>query len=114
MNLSTPSAPGCKYSTGIAHSGLPSPASRITALWPSATPTHYYNRIGVAVLALTGTIRVGDAIQIIGRSSDFEQRVVSLQIEHQAVSEAGPGADVALRVNQRVRPHDGVFRVGRE
>ena len=78
---------------------------------------HYYNRIGVAVLQLVeqdGAIarrRVGDMLQILGYSTDFQQQVTSLQIEHQPVHEAFPGQDVAMKVGQRVRRHDKVYRI---
>lgn len=73
--------------------------------------THYYNRIGVAVLSLVEPIHIGDMVHFWGHTSDFQQRVVSLQIEHQAVQEAEPGQDVALRVDQRVRRNDKVYRI---
>jgi len=73
--------------------------------------THYYNHLSVAVLALTDVIRVGDTVHILGHSTDFKQEVTSLQIEHQSVTEAGPGQDVALKVIQRVRPRDAVFKI---
>lgn len=73
--------------------------------------THYFDKISVAVLALTDTIRVGDTVRFHGHSTEFQQEVVSLQIEHQAVSEAKPGQDVAVKVIQRVHPHDAVFRI---
>jgi len=71
---------------------------------------HFFDKISVAVLTLTEVIRVGDTIHILGRSTDFQQEVTSLQIEHQPVSEAGPGQDVALKVKQRVHPRDAVFK----
>ncbi len=73
--------------------------------------THFYDRICVAVLDLTDTIRVGDTVHILGRSTDFKQEVKSLQIEHQAVNEAGPGQEVALKVIQKAHPHDAVFKI---
>jgi putative protease len=78
---------------------------------PIGRVTHYYDHLHVAVLALTDTIRVGDWLHIVGHSTDFPQPVVSLQINHQPVTEALPGQDVALRVNDRVREHDIVFRI---
>ena len=72
---------------------------------------HYYNRIGVAVLQLVEPIRIGDMLQILGYSTDFRQQVTSLQIEHQPVQEAVPGQDVAMKVEQRVRRHDKVYRI---
>lgn len=76
--------------------------------------THYYDRLNVAVLALTEVIRLGDTVHILGHSTDFQQEVASLQIEHQPVSEAKPGQDVALKVAQRVHPHDAVFKITEE
>lgn len=73
--------------------------------------THYFDHISVAVLALTEPLRVGDTIHILGHSTDFKQEVRSLQIEHQPVDEAKPGDDVAMRVIQKVHPHDKVFKL---
>lgn len=73
--------------------------------------THYFDHISVAVLALTEPLRVGDTIHILGHSTDFKQEVTSLQIEHQPVDEAKPGDDVAMRVIQKVHPHDKVFKL---
>lgn len=73
--------------------------------------THFYGRICVAVLSLSKSVAVGDVIRIRGRTTDFEQPVRSLQIEHQPVPEAGPGADVALEVLKRVRRGDKVYRL---
>ncbi len=73
--------------------------------------THYYNKGSIAALALTGTLRVGDTVHVLGRTTDLQQEVTSLQIEHQAVDEAAPGDDVALAVKRRVRPRDKVFKI---
>ncbi|MFH1609452.1 MAG: translation elongation factor-like protein [Candidatus Bipolaricaulota bacterium] len=73
--------------------------------------THFFGRIGVAVFALTEMIRVGDTIRIRGQTTDLTQRVESMQIEHKAVPEARPGEDVAIKVNDRVREDDGVYKV---
>jgi hypothetical protein len=73
--------------------------------------THFYDRLGVAVLKLTEPIRVGDMLHLLGHHSDFQQKVESLQIEHQEVTEAGPGQDVAVKVAQKVHAGDTVFKV---
>lgn len=78
---------------------------------PVGKVTHYFDRIGVAVLALTDTIRVGDTIHFHGHSTDFQQKVDSLQIEHKNVEEAKPGQDVALKTIQKVHPNDAVLKV---
>ena len=72
---------------------------------------HYFDRISVAVLELTEMIRVGDTIHFHGHSTDFKQAVDSLQLDHQNVTEAKPGQDVALKVSQKVHQHDAVLKV---
>lgn len=73
--------------------------------------THYFNRIGVAVLDLNDDIRVGDRINIVGHTTEFSQPVESLEIDHEKVQSAGPGDDVALKVWDYVRDGDEVFRI---
>lgn len=73
--------------------------------------THFFGRIGVAVLSLTATVRVGDTIRIRGQTTDLTQRVEFMQIAHKAVSEARPSEDVAVKVNDRVRVDDGVYTI---
>lgn len=73
--------------------------------------THYFDHLSVAVLALTSDIRVGDTLHFLGHSTDFKQEVTSLQIEHKPVEQAKPGADVAIKVTQRVHPNDAIFKI---
>jgi putative protease len=77
---------------------------------PVGKVTHYFDRIGVAVLELTETVRVGDTLHFLGHSTDFKQKVDSLQIEHKNVAEGKPGQDVALKVSQKVHPNDKVLK----
>ncbi len=71
----------------------------------------YFARIGVAGVDLVGSLRVGDTVRFRGHTTDFEQVVESMQIEHQQVEEAGPGDSVGIKVIDRVRPGDVVYRV---
>lgn len=73
--------------------------------------THYFDHLNVAALTLTEPLRVGETIHILGHSTDFQQKVTSLQIEHQSVEEAKPGDDVGIKVIQKVHPHDKVFKL---
>jgi len=75
------------------------------------TVTHYYTHLGVAAVELTGTLRVGDTIHIKGHTSDFTQKVESLQKEHENVEEAGIGENVGIKLIEHGREHDAVFRV---
>jgi hypothetical protein len=71
---------------------------------------HFYGRIGVAVLGLDAELKVGDRVRFMGRHTDFEQEVNSMQIEHQNVERAAAGGEVAVKVDQPVRPGDAVLR----
>jgi len=73
--------------------------------------THFYNHICVAVLSLTGELKVGDVVRITGHSTDFAQQIKSLEIEHSPVNTVGPGPEVALKVIMPVRKGDAVFKV---
>lgn len=76
------------------------------------TVSHYFDRIGVAAIRLNqGGLKVGDTIHIRGHSSDFEQVITSMQIEHQSVSEAHPGDEVGIKVDQPAHAHDKVYLV---
>jgi translation elongation factor EF-1alpha len=76
--------------------------------------THYYRRISVAVLELSGGLKVGDVVHIRGHTTDFTQEVESMEIEHQKVHSVGPGADVALKVIEHARKGDAVYKVVEE
>lgn len=73
--------------------------------------THYYGHISVAIIQLSDSLKVGDSVHIKGHTSDFNQEVTSIQIEHQDVSEAAAGDAVGIKVAQKVHPHDKVFKV---
>jgi len=74
--------------------------------------THYYGHLSVAAIRLeSGSLRVGDTIRILGHTSDFRQRVDSMQIEHQAVTEAGKRQEIGIKVTQHARENDEVYKV---
>jgi translation elongation factor EF-1alpha len=76
------------------------------------TVTHYFGHLSVAAVSLTDTLRVGDRIHIVGHTTDLEQNVDSMEVEHAKVESAGPGDDVALAVSDHVRENDQIFREG--
>lgn len=73
--------------------------------------THYFSKISVGAVELTGTLKVGDKVRFKGATTDFEQVVESMQIEGQNVEEAGPGDAVGLKVKDRVREGDIVYKL---
>ena len=72
--------------------------------------THFFNRIGVAVVKLEENIKLGEWVQFLGYSTDFIQRVDSMQINHQIIQAAGPGEEIAIEVIDRVRRGDELLR----
>ena len=73
--------------------------------------SHYFAKPQVAAIVLTDALRVGDTISVEGHTTDFEVVVESIQIEHDAVEEARAGDQVGIRVPDKVREHDVVYRV---
>ena len=73
--------------------------------------SHYFGRIAVAAIELTDQLVVGDTIHILGRTTDFEQVVTSMQIEHENVEVAKAGQSVGIKVADRVRGGDTVYKV---
>jgi putative protease len=72
--------------------------------------THYFGRIGVAVLKLRDELKVGDRIYFQGHTTDFEQTVTSMEIDHKPVTSVKPGDDFALKVRDKVRNGDAVYK----
>ena len=75
------------------------------------TVTHYFDRISVAVLKLSGELKVGDKILILGRTTDFTQTVTSMEIDHHKVEGVGKGMEVALKVADSVHSGDEVYKI---
>jgi len=73
--------------------------------------THYFSKIGVAVIELSDILKVGDNIRVVGGTTDFTQAVDSIEIEHEKVKEAKAGDSVGLKVNQKVREGYKVYKV---
>jgi putative protease len=71
----------------------------------------YFAHIGVAGIDLEGTLRVGDRIHIKGHTTDLDLPVESMQIEHASVEEAKSGDAIGIKVPERCRDGDVVYRV---
>ena len=72
---------------------------------------HYYTNISVAVIDLSDTLKVGDNIVIKGATTEFTQLVKSMQIEHDQVDKAGKGDSIGLKVKDKVRKGDNVYKM---
>ena len=77
---------------------------------PIGEVTHYFGKIGVMAIDLSDDLTVGDAIHIKGHTTDLILTVDSMQVEHQAVAKAGPGDSIGIKVGEKVRPGDKVYR----
>jgi len=71
----------------------------------------YFARIGVVAIEVTGEIDVGDTLHFTGHTTDFTQVVESMQVEHEQVMKAKKGDSIGIKVTDRVRKHDKVYRV---
>lgn len=75
------------------------------------TVSHYYSKLSVAILELAGELKVGDQIRVKGHTSDFEQTVGSMEIEHTDVPIAKKGDVIGLKMVEHAREGDEVFKV---
>jgi translation initiation factor IF-2 len=73
--------------------------------------THYFPKIGVAVIMLEGDLSNGNEIHIRGAHTDFCQTVTSMQVEHTTIEKATKGQDIGMKVSRNVHAGDVVYRV---
>jgi putative protease len=75
--------------------------------------THFFKGPGVAVVKVSdeGHIAVGDRLHFVGHTTDFTETVESMEVEHQKVEKAAAGDEIAIKVVDRARQHDQVFKV---
>lgn len=72
--------------------------------------THYYDKIGVAVILLSADLKVGDTIKIKRGEEEFEEKVSSMQIEHQDIDSAKAGDEVAIKISAKAKEGDKVYK----
>ena len=72
--------------------------------------THYFSKIGVAVIKVSGELSVGESLHFKGATTDFSQKLESMQVEHENIEKAKPGDDIGLKTAERVREGDKVFK----
>ena len=75
---------------------------------------NYYTHIGVAAVIMEGELVVGDTIHIKGHTTDFIQKVESIQLEHKDIKQAKKGEDVGIKVKEHAKKHDVVYKVVEE
>ena len=72
---------------------------------------HYYDKIGVAVVRLEKTLKIGDKVKFIHGENDFEQTIESMQLEHAQVSQGKKGEEVAIKVDKETKSGTLVYIV---
>lgn len=72
--------------------------------------TNYYSKIDVAAITLTGNVQVGDTIVIRGHTTNLEQTINGMEIEHQSVQEAKAGDQIGIKISGRIRRKDKVYK----
>ena len=74
--------------------------------------SNYFSKISVAAIEITDdTLSVGDTIRFKGHTTDFEIKVDSIQIEHESVQDTKKGDSIGLKVPEKVRTQDKVYKV---
>ncbi len=72
----------------------------------------FFAKPSVAAVDITsGTIAVGDTVKFVGATTSFEQRIESMEIDRKPIPSASAGQSVGIKVKERVRPHDKVFKM---
>lgn len=72
---------------------------------------HYYGKIGVAIVDLSSALSLGNKIKVSGKSDEFTQTVESMELEHKKIKRARKGQSIGLKVDQKVREEDVVYKV---
>ncbi len=78
---------------------------------PIGKITHYYDKIGVAIIELSGGLKVGDKIKIEGGKNEFDQTVEEMQVDHKPVDTAKAGDAVGIKVKEKIREGALVLRL---
>jgi putative protease len=76
---------------------------------------HFFTNVSVAAIKITdGELKIGDTIHIVGTTTDFTQKIEGMEINRNPVQSVKPGDDVGIKVKDRVREHDVVYKVPEE
>ncbi|HID25352.1 MAG TPA: hypothetical protein EYP23_02665 [Thermoplasmata archaeon] len=79
------------------------------------TVEHFFTKVSVAAIRVTdGELRIGDTVHIVGATTDFTQKVESMEIDRKPIEVAKPGDEIGIKVKERVREKDTVYKVREE
>ena len=72
---------------------------------------HYYDKIGVAIIKLDKSIKVGDKLKFVKNDEEFEQIIESMQIEHEQITEGKKGQEIGIKVSQAEKEGTLVYKI---
>ena len=76
---------------------------------------HFFTNVNVAAIKITaGELKVGDTIHIVGAHTDFKQKIDSMEIDRNPIQMVQVGDDVGIKVKERTREHDIVYKIPEE
>lgn len=74
------------------------------------TVTHWYDKIGVAVIKLSAPLAVGDMVKIVRGDEEFDEKIASMQLDHEDVAKGKKGQDIAVKLSQRAKEGAVVYK----
>ena len=77
---------------------------------PIGEVSHYYGHLGVAIVKFKETVKIGETLRFKGAHTDFTQTIESMQYDHKDIDSAKNGLEVGIKVNEKVREGDEVYR----
>ena len=86
-------------------------AKKIKVEKPVGAVTHYFTAIKVAIVKFKQPVKVGDTLAFRGATTDFKQKIASMQFDHKSIAVAAKGKEIGMKVGKRVREGDEVFKV---
>lgn len=78
---------------------------------PIGIVTHYYDGIEVAIVKFKKAVKVGTEVRLCGSTTDFSQKIKSMQYEHKDIASAKKGQEVGIKVDEKVREGDEIYEV---
>ncbi|MEK7212197.1 MAG: translation elongation factor-like protein [Patescibacteria group bacterium] len=78
---------------------------------PIGEVTHYYSHLGVAIVKFNKSVEVGSAVRFKGTTTDFEEKISSMQYDHKPITAAKKGQEVGIKIGDKVREGDLVYPV---
>jgi len=73
------------------------------------TITHFFDKISVGIIKLDDKLKIGDKVKFQGSTTNFEQEISEMQLEHANIDSGKKGQEVGVKTNEKVREGDNVF-----